>query len=225
MMASKFFKSVILGPPGSGKGTISARIVNTFNLEHVSSGDRLRQNIKERTSIGLEAEKYIKGGKLVPDDVMIKFICEDLKQTKSGWLLDGFPRTEAQAQALWEIHKLDIALNLVVPYSVIIDRIKDRWVHLPSGRVYNQGSASFNPPKIRGKDDVTGEPLVQRDDDKPEVIKKRLELYDQMTKPVIEFYRRKGILHEFTGNTSDEIWPKVLDCLVAYIPLQITKRA
>jgi len=221
-MATKLFKSIILGAPASGKGTISSRIVNSFNLEHISSGDKLRQNIQNKTPIGIEAQKYINEGKLVPDDVMIKFISEELNKIRPVWLLDGFPRTVAQAKALWNIHKLDVAINLVVPFPVIIDRVKGRWVHLASGRVYNEG---FNSPKVPGKDDVTGEPLIQRDDDKPEVVKRRLEQYEKLTRPVIEFYKENGILEEFAGNTSDEIWPKVLNCLATYIPLQITKRS
>lgn len=131
-----------------------------------------------------------------------------------------------------------MALNLNVPYDVIIERVKGRWVHLPSGRVYN---TDFNAPKIpvrhvvcfilkatvfflKGKDDVTGEDLVKRKDDDPEVVKKRLEEYEKMTRPVINFYKEVGILQEFTGRTSDEIWPQVLECLSTYIPLQIVSR-
>ncbi|KAG5872294.1 hypothetical protein JTB14_022616 [Gonioctena quinquepunctata] len=219
-MASMMFKSLILGAPASGKGTISSRIIKHFNLEHISSGDKLRQNIQTKTPIGLEAEKYIKDGKLVPDEIMIQFITSELKKLPSHlWLLDGFPRTLSQAKALWEVEKLDLAINLIVPFQVIIDRVKGRWVHLSSGRVYNEG---FNSPKVPEKDDITGEPLIQREDDKPEVVLKRLELYEQMTKPVIEFYKEKMILKDFHGETSDEIWPKVLDCLTSHIPLNIT---
>ncbi|KAJ8960538.1 hypothetical protein NQ318_013826 [Aromia moschata] len=132
-------------------------------------------------AIGIEAQKYIKEGKLVPDDVMIKFISSELKKVQNpAWLLDGFPRTVAQAKALWDIEKLDLVINLDVPFQIIIDRVKGRWVHLPSGRVYNVG---FNAPKVPGKDDVTGEPLVQRDDDKPEVVLKRLEQYEKNDTP------------------------------------------
>lgn len=218
-MATKLFKSVILGAPASGKGTISGRIVKTFNLEHISSGDKLRQHIQSNTVIGKEAQKYIKEGKLVPDSVMIKFISEEIKNVRPVWLLDGFPRTVAQAKAIWDLHELDVALNLIVPFPVIIDRVKGRWVHLPSGRVYNEG---FNSPKVPGRDDVTGEPLIQREDDKPHVVQKRLEQYESLTRPVIEFYREKGILQEFAGNTSNEIWPKVRDCLATYIPIHVT---
>lgn len=111
-----------------------------------------------------------------------------------------------QADALWKVQPVDVVVNLVVPFEVIIDRVKNRWVHLPSGRVYNIG---FNTPKVEGKDDETGEDLVQRPDDKPEAVRKRLEIYESVTRPVIEFYKAKGILKEFEGRTSDEIWPKV----------------
>lgn len=146
---------------------------------------------------------------------MIKFIAQELrKQNSDSWLLDGFPRTIEQAKAFWKIQKIDLALNLIVPFDVIIERVKHRWIHLASGRVYN---TDFNPPKVPGKDDITGENLVQRKDDDPEVVLKRLKLYEELTKPVIEFYRRQGILKDFEGKTSDEIWPKVQDCLNKYI--------
>lgn len=221
-MATKLFKSVILGAPASGKGTISSRIVKSFNLEHISSGDKLRLDIKNNTAIGQEAVKYIKAGQLVPDNVIIKFITKEIELVgNKPWLLDGFPRTLTQAQSLYSVQKLDLVLNLVVPFEVIIERVKGRWIHLPSGRVYN---TDFNAPKVIGKDDLTGEDLVQREDDKPEVVERRLKQYEEMTKPVIEFYRKVGVLKEFQGRTSDEIWPKVLDCLVTYIPLNITTK-
>lgn len=203
----KILKTLILGAPASGKGTISSRIVKKYNVEHVSSGDKLRDHIEKQTELGKEVKKYINEGKLVPDDVMIKFMTSELKKVGSkAWLLDGFPRTVAQANALWQVQPVDVVLNLVVPFEVIIDRVKNRWVHLPSGRVYNIG---FNTPKVMGKDDVTGEQLIQRPDDKPEAVQKRLEIYESVTRPVINFYKEKGILKEFEGRTSDEIWPKV----------------
>ncbi|KAJ8932238.1 hypothetical protein NQ314_014813 [Rhamnusium bicolor] len=215
-MAAKLFKSVILGAPASGKGTISGRIVKNFNLAHISSGDKLRQQIQEKTPIGVEAQKYILAGKLVPDGTMIKFISSELRKVSNqSWLLDGFPRTLAQAEALWEIEKMDLVINLQVPYEVIIARVKGRWIHLPSGRVYNE---DFNAPKVPGKDDITGEPLVQREDDKPEVVLKRLEQYGRMAGPLITYYEGKGILRTFIGERTDEIWPKVLECLETYIP-------
>ncbi|KAJ8733925.1 hypothetical protein PYW07_014476 [Mythimna separata] len=204
---SKLLKTLILGAPASGKGTISSRIVKKYNVAHVSSGDKLRDHIEKQTDLGKEVKKYLNEGKLVPDNVMIKFMITELNKVENKpWLLDGFPRTVGQADALWKVQPVDIVVNLVVPFDVIIDRVKDRWVHLASGRVYNIG---FNTPKVEGKDDVTGEDLVQRPDDKPEAVRKRLEIYDSITRPVIEFYKQKGILKEFEGRTSDEIWPKV----------------
>lgn len=208
---AKILKTLILGAPASGKGTISSRIVKKYNVEHVSSGDKLRDHIEKQTDLGKEVKRYLNEGKLVPDDVIIKFMITELKKVESKpWLLDGFPRTVAQADALWKVQPVDVVLNLVVPFDVIIDRVKNRWVHLPSGRVYNIG---FNTPKVLGKDDVTGEDLIQRPDDKPEAVKKRLEIYESVTRPVINFYKEKGILKEFEGKTSDEIWPKVTDYL------------
>ncbi|XP_041974517.1 GTP:AMP phosphotransferase AK3, mitochondrial [Aricia agestis] len=208
MTVQKILKALILGAPASGKGTISSRIVKRYNIEHVSSGDKLRDHIQKQTELGKEVKSYLSQGKLVPDDVMIKFMVSELKKVQDkSWLLDGFPRTVAQAQAIWKVEPVNIVLNLNVPFEVIIDRVKNRWVHLPSGRVYNIG---FNTPKVMGKDDVTGENLTQRPDDKPEVVQKRLEIYESITRPVIDFYKEKGILTHFEGRTSDEIWPKVI---------------
>ncbi|XP_068628881.1 GTP:AMP phosphotransferase AK3, mitochondrial-like [Battus philenor] len=204
---TKLLKALILGAPASGKGTISSRIVKRYNVEHISSGDKLRHHIEQKTPFGIEVKKYLNEGKLVPDDVIIKFMTSELKKISAqSWLLDGFPRTVTQANALWKQQPVDVVLNLVVPFEVIIDRVRNRWVHLPSGRVYNIG---FNTPKIMGKDDITGEELIQRPDDKPEAVQKRLEIYNRETKPVIDFYKDKGILQTFKGSTSDEIWPKV----------------
>ncbi|XP_045510625.1 GTP:AMP phosphotransferase AK3, mitochondrial [Colias croceus] len=210
-LKTKILKTLILGAPASGKGTISSRIVKKYGFEHVSSGDKLRDHIEKQTELGKEVKGYLNDGRLVPDDVMIKFMVSELKKVENrSWLLDGFPRTVAQANALWKVQPVDIVLNLVVPFDVIIDRVKSRWVHLASGRVYNIG---FNTPKVMGKDDVTGEDLIQRPDDKPEAVKKRLEIYESMTKPVIDFYKSKGIIKDFEGRTSDEIWPMIIKYL------------
>lgn len=207
----KILKILILGAPASGKGTISSRIVKRYNVEHVSSGDKLRDHIEKQSELGKEVKHYLNEGKLVPDDVMIKFMTTELlKIENKPWLLDGFPRTVDQANALWKVQPVHIVLNLIVPFEVIIDRVKSRWVHLPSGRVYNIG---FNTPKVMGRDDITGEDLVQRPDDKPEAVQKRLEIYENVTRPVINFYKEKGILKEFEGRTSDEIWPQVTTVL------------
>lgn len=212
---SKLLKTVILGAPASGKGTISTRIISKFNFEHISVGDKLRLEIKNNTSLGIEAKKYVSSGALLPDSLVTQFVNEQIRKlgTKT-WLLDGFPRSLSQAEALWELHHLDLVLNLDVPFDVIISRAKNRWVHLPSGRVYN---LDFNAPKVFGKDDVTGDALVQRNDDRPEVLMKRLEVYDRLTKPVLDFYQKFNILQSFSGRTSDEIWPQIVQYLNEFL--------
>lgn len=189
-----------------GKGTISNRIIKSFKITHISTGDLLRVNIEKKTPLGLEAEGFIKRGKLVPDESMINCILEELKTVEGSILLDGFPRTSVQAEKLWEVMKIDVAMNLIVPYEIIIDRVKKRYVHLSSGRVYN---LDFNPPKVAMTDDVTGEPLSKRPDDDPEILLKRLKVYDNETIPVLDFYKSKGILSEFQGETSNEIWDRL----------------
>ncbi|PSN47879.1 GTP:AMP phosphotransferase AK3 [Blattella germanica] len=171
----KAFKGVIIGAPASGKGTISSRIVKSFDVKHISSGDVLRHHMFNNT---------------------------------------GFPRTKMQAEALTTKVRLDAALNLVVPFDIIIDRVKGRWIHEPSGRIYN---TEYSPPKIPGKDDITGDDLIQRPDDQPEAVKKRLEIYSSSIEPVLAFYREQGILKEFTGRSSNEIWPHVYDFLLKYM--------
>jgi nucleoside-triphosphate--adenylate kinase len=166
----------------------------------------LRNHIEQKTPLGVEAEGFIKKGELIPDESMIQCILHELKTVKGSILLDGFPRTKVQAEKLWQVQKIDCAMNLVVPYEIIIDRVKGRYVHMASGRVYN---LDFNPPKDHMKDDITGEPLTKRPDDDPDILLKRLNVYDSETKPVLEFYKDKGVLTEFEGETSKEIWQKM----------------
>ncbi|CRK96716.1 CLUMA_CG009919, isoform A [Clunio marinus] len=203
---SKLFRALIMGAPGSGKGTISERIVKAFKIVHISTGDLLRTNIERKTPLGVEAEKYIKKGALIPDEHMINCILEELHVARGSILLDGFPRTKVQAEKLWEVQKIDSVINLIVPFEIIVDRVKGRYVHMSSGRVYN---LEFNPPKVPMKDDVTGEPLSKRPDDDPDILMKRLKVYEDETMPVLDFYKTKGILTEFKGNTSNEIWEKL----------------
>lgn len=196
-----------MGAPASGKGTISSRIVQRFNLKYMSCGDILRQQIQMKTALGVEAKKYIQNGQLVPDGLVIKCILNKINGIgNDSWLLDGFPRTIEQAEYLWNFQTVDSVINLVVPHQIIIERVQGRWVHLASGRVYN---TDFNKPKVPFRDDVTGEPLVQREDDNWKTVQKRLEIYETTTKPLTQYYKKHGILHEFAGNTSDEIWPHV----------------
>ncbi|XP_059906204.1 GTP:AMP phosphotransferase AK3, mitochondrial [Gadus macrocephalus] len=207
MVLQRIFRAVVMGPPGSGKGTVSSRITKTFGLKHLSSGDLLRANIESKTELGLLMKSCIDHGQLVPDDVISRLILSDLrKMGNSSWLLDGFPRTVSQAEALDGVYSVDTVINLDVPFQTIKERLTSRWTHLPSGRVYN---TDFNPPKVAGVDDVTGEPLVQRDDDTPETVTRRLKAYQTQTEPVLEYFRSKGILEVFSGTETDKIWPHV----------------
>ena len=173
--------ALILGKPGGGKGTISNKILNDFpQFHHVSTGDLLRQHVREGTKLGKEAKNYMNEGKLVPDELMIGLVMEEatpnLENGKS-LLLDGFPRTVVQAKGLENAVHVDLVINLDIPTDTIVDRIADRWIHPASGRVY---SYSYKPPKKHGVDDVTGEPLIQRPDDQPEKVRARLDLYDEV---------------------------------------------
>lgn len=209
--AIKAFRAIMIGAPASGKGTISAWIVRDFNVTHISSGDILRQHIKEQTPFGQQVQKYMNEGQLVPDPLVMKCILDTIHESGNRWLLDGFPRSINQAEKICEAHKLDAVMHLNVPFDIIIDRVSKRWIHEPSGRVYNIG---FNDPKVPFKDDVTHEPLIQRPDDKPDVVGRRLKIYDDITKPVLAYYRKKGLLEEFSGTTSKEIWPKLKEFLL-----------
>ncbi|CAL8321202.1 unnamed protein product [Lota lota] len=206
MVLQRIFRAVVMGPPGSGKGTVSARITKTFGLKHLSSGDLLRANIESKTELGLLMKSCIDQGQLIPDDVISRLILSDLRNMENSWLLDGFPRTVSQAEALDGVYSVDTVINLDVPFQTIKERLTSRWTHLPSGRVYN---IDFNPPKVAGLDDVTGEPLVQRDDDCPETVTRRLKAYQTQTEPVLEYFRSKGILQIFSGTETNKIWPHV----------------
>ncbi|XP_076670995.1 adenylate kinase 3 [Andrena cerasifolii] len=201
------FRAVMLGAPASGKGTMSSRIVEHFKVTHISSGDKLRLHMTSGTELGKAVASYVLSGKFVPDDVMISMINKEIETVGDrNWLLDGFPRTLQQAEKLQKAHSVNLVLYLDVPVSVILNRVKNRWVHLPSGRVYNIG---FNSPKVPGKDDVTGEPLSKRDDDKVEIVQKRLDRYSKENEPILEFYQKLGILESFQGDTTNELWPRV----------------
>uniref|UniRef100_UPI00398F3A68 GTP:AMP phosphotransferase AK3, mitochondrial n=1 Tax=Pristiophorus japonicus TaxID=55135 RepID=UPI00398F3A68 len=207
MVARALFRAIIMGPPGSGKGTMSQRIVQTFGLQHLSSGELLRTNLANGTEFGLQAKSFIDEGKLVPDDMITRIILHELKKINQyNWLLDGFPRTVPQAEELHKVYQPDTVINLNVPFETIKERLTSRWIHPSSGRVYN---TDFNPPKVTGIDDLTGEPLIQRDDDKPETVILRLQAYEELTQPVLEYYKNKGILEVFSGIETNKIWPHV----------------
>lgn len=180
---------ILLGPPGAGKGTQAGFITSQFGIPQISTGDMLRAAIKAGTELGKMAKQVMDKGKLVSDDIIIGLVKERLKQPDcaNGYLFDGFPRTIPQAQALRDSGiQLDHVVELQVPDSAIIERMSGRRVHQPSGRSYH---IRFNPPKVEGKDDLTGEPLTQRDDDREEVVRKRLDVYQQQTRPLVDYYQ------------------------------------
>jgi adenylate kinase len=179
---------ILLGAPGAGKGTQAKFITEKFGIPQISTGDMLRAQVKAGTTLGLEAKKHMDAGGLVPDAVIIGMVKDRLAQPdcQNGYLFDGFPRTIPQAEAMKEASvALDFVLEVDVPDSDIIERMAGRRVHLASGRTYH---VKFNPPKVAGKDDETGEDLIQRDDDQEETVKKRLEVYHAQTKPLVTFY-------------------------------------
>ncbi|HEV8644131.1 MAG TPA: adenylate kinase [Burkholderiales bacterium] len=181
---------ILLGAPGAGKGTQAAFITEKFGIPQISTGDMLRAAVKADTALGREAKKFMDAGKLVPDDVIIRLVKERIKQPDcaKGFLFDGFPRTIPQADAM---KNADVNLDYVVEVDVddteIIKRLSGRRVHPASGRTYH---IAFNPPQVPGKDDATGEDLIQRDDDKEETVKKRLKVYHSQTKPLVAYYSR-----------------------------------
>jgi adenylate kinase len=183
-------RMILLGPPGAGKGTQATYLTKHFGIPQISTGDMLRAAVKAGTPLGLAAKKVMDSGALVSDDIIIGLVKERLKQPDcaKGYLFDGFPRTIPQAEALRDAGvAIDFVLEIDVPPEEIITRMSGRRAHLASGRTYH---VKFNPPKVEGKDDVTGEPLVQRDDDREETVRKRLEVYQAQTRPLVEFYGR-----------------------------------
>lgn len=181
---------ILLGAPGAGKGTQATFIKEHFNIPQISTGDMLRAAVKAGTPLGLEAKSYMDSGGLVPDSVIIGLVNERIKEAdcENGFLFDGFPRTIPQADAMKEAGvAIDYVVEIDVPDNAIIERMSGRRSHPESGRTYH---IKFNPPKVEGKDDVTGEPLVQRDDDKEETVKKRLEVYHEQTKPLVNYYAK-----------------------------------
>jgi adenylate kinase len=179
---------ILLGPPGAGKGTQAAFITQHFGIPQISTGDMLRAAVKAGTPLGLEAKKIMDSGALVSDDLIIGLVKDRLQQPdcRKGYLFDGFPRTIPQADALKHAKvALDFVVEIEVPEQDIIERMSGRRVHPASGRSYH---LSFNPPKVAEQDDLTGEPLVQRDDDKEETVRHRLTVYQNQTRPLVEYY-------------------------------------
>jgi adenylate kinase len=254
MRLRKAARLILIGAPGVGKGTQAERLLNRFpQLSAISSGDLLRDNVKNQTPLGIKAESTIKSGSLVPDAMILRLILHELKTR--GWLssssptmslsstsmdsmsdfntnlyveqpslantypppqtsndpsasfiLDGFPRTASQASQIDSLIPINFVVSLRTPTSVILKRIAGRWVHAPSGRVYN---TTFNAPKVAGRDDITGEELTKRADDDEETWRNRLNKFEETSEPLLEHYAKKGVLWEVKGNSSDEISPQL----------------
>jgi adenylate kinase len=184
----KSMRLILLGGPGAGKGTQANYIKEKYGIPQISTGDMLRAAVKAGTELGLKAKAVMDAGKLVPDDVIIGLVKERIKEPdcSKGFLLDGFPRTIPQADAMKTAGiNIDYVVEIAVDDEEIVQRLGGRRVHLESGRTYH---VTFNPPKVAGKDDVTGEPLIQRDDDKEETIRARLKVYHDQTEPLIAYY-------------------------------------
>jgi len=207
---------VMLGPTGSGKGTYASRLTSLLGIPHISTGDMVREEIKAETEIGKRIKKYSDEGKLVPDDIIVNLLVRRLNEpdAKRGFILDGFPRTIRQAESLEEISGVDLVINLNVPDEIIIQRLSNRLVCKRCGAVYNRLTLK---PKFDEICDVCGGELYQREDDKPEVIQERLNVYRRSTEPLIEYYRRKGLLRDIYCNDlmtpPDEIVEKIMNII------------
>jgi len=193
---------ILLGPPGSGKGTQAKMIADKYKVKHVSTGDILRENVRAGTPLGVEAKKFMDSGKLVPDSLLIDIIKDRLAKpdVKAGWMLDGYPRTIPQAEALDKIlpglgQKIDVVLNVDVPDAELIKRVTGRRM-CKCGTTYH---VQFNPPKVAGKCDACGADLYQRADDTEATVKERLQAYHAQTQPLIDFYNKRGIVANING--------------------------
>ncbi len=201
---------VFLGPPGAGKGTIASEAKNHFDIPHISTGDLFRSHIKGGTELGKQVQAILASGELVPDSVTIAMVEERFKQddAQKGFILDGFPRTIAQADALAKMKSVDKVVNFVLDRQQIVSRLSGRRVCKSTGRSYH---ILYNPPKVEGVDDETGEALIQRDDDKPEAILNRLAVYEAQTAPLIEYYRARNLLIDIDASPSPQ---EVLSALI-----------
>jgi len=211
---------ILLGPPGSGKGTQAQKLVERFKVPQVSTGDIFRQAVRDQTELGKKAKEYMDRGELVPDQIVVGMVEERLSQPdcKNGFILDGFPRTIAQAEALDELlarrgEKLDAVLEISVPDEEVIKRLSGRRTCRQCGAMYH---IEFNPPKEPGRCDKCKGELYQREDDKEEVIKSRLEVYHSQTAPLIEYYQKKRLLKKIDGvGGIEEIFSRVMSALEA----------
>ena len=199
---------ILIGPPGAGKGTQAKFIIDNFNIPQISTGDMLRENVAENTSLGIEAKQFMASGELVPDKIILNMMKDRIQKTdcNNGFVLDGFPRTTIQADGLREMLKkinqqIHYVLVLSVKDDIIVERMGGRRLHPKSGRVYH---VKYNPPKKTGLDDITNEKLIIREDDKEKTVRKRLKVYDEQTKPIINYYKQYSQVSIINGESSIE---------------------
>ncbi len=211
---------VLLGPPGAGKGTQARRLSQHLGLAHVATGDLFRRHLQEQTPLGRLAQEYMRKGELVPDSVTIAMVEERLKEpdTLPGVVFDGFPRTVTQAEALDAMlarlgHRVTRAVLIQVPEEVLVERLSGRRTCRAQGHIFH---IKYNPPKVPGRCDYDGSELYQREDDRPETVRRRIQVYWEQTSPVITYYRERGLLVEVDGNQDVE---KVTESLLAVLPL------
>jgi adenylate kinase len=208
---------VMLGPPGAGKGTQAKKLAEALNLVHVSTGDLFRENLKNDTPLGQIAKQFINKGELVPDDVTVAMVEERFARPdcEKGAVLDGFPRTPAQAEALEALlKKFDGSVKLVpfikVPDDILVERLSGRWMS-PSGRVYHE---KYNPPVVKWIDDIDGSQLYQREDDRPDTVRHRIEVYNEQTAPLITYYQNKGLLAEIDGTQPiEDVFQSIMESM------------
>ena len=207
---------VLFGPPGAGKGTQAKRLKDQYGIPHISTGDMLREARAEGTAMGRKADEYMSAGTLVPDEVVVGIVEERIERpdAKPGWILDGFPRTLAQARSLDEMlarrgEGVDRVISLEVPEELLVERLSGRRSCPKCGAAYH---VRFNPPKVEGKCDRCGADLVQREDDRPETVRKRLRTFEEQTAPVKGYYEEKGLLSRIEGTGSpDEVFEAILE--------------
>lgn len=213
-------KIIMLGAPGAGKGTQAKRIAEKYGIPHISTGDIFRANIKQGTELGKKAKTYMDQGLLVPDELTVDLVIDRIQQddAKNGYILDGFPRNIPQAQCLDEAlaklnEKIDYAINVEVPDENIVNRMGGRRACVGCGATYH---VEFNPTKTEGVCDICGEKLILRDDDKPETVKKRLNVYHEQTQPLIEYYGAAGVLKEVDGTVDmNDVFAAIVQILGA----------
>lgn len=194
---------VLLGPPGAGKGTIAGIVREKLGIPHISTGDLFRAAIKNETPLGLKVKAILASGELVPDSVTVDMVRERIAQSdcRNGMILDGFPRTVFQADELAKMVKVDHVVNFSLSEESVVKRLSGRRMCVSTGKIYH---IIYNPPKVEGKDDETGEPLIQRDDDKEDAIRNRLKVYQESTEPLITYYRDKGLLRTIDASATPD---------------------